>query len=106
MQNVEELFRRAAELRMRIEDARMACEMSLADEVAALAKAEELLRQAAIMAGQSIKTAAGTVVYSAPSMRVAWDTDALEGYVVAHPELAKLRTEKPVEARTTLRYAK
>lgn len=64
-------------------------------------KADELSQQKSMLeadikaevlqAGQTVKGTFHSFVWSKP--RVSWDTKALDGYALAHPEIAQFRTE-------------
>lgn len=64
-------------------------------------KADELSQQKSMLeaeikaevlqAGRTIKGTFHSFVWSKP--RVSWDTKALDGYALAHPEIAQFRTE-------------
>ena len=52
---------------------------------------EAEIKQEVLQAGQTVKGTFHSFVWSKP--RVSWDTKALDGYAVAHPEIAQFRTE-------------
>ena len=58
---------------------------------AVVAMLEATVKQAVIQHGASVKGPVLHAVYN--KGRVTWDTKALDGYVVAHPELLVLRKE-------------
>ena len=52
---------------------------------------EAEIKQEILDAGRTIKGTFHSFVWSKP--RVSWDTKALDGYALAHPEIAQFRTE-------------
>lgn len=52
---------------------------------------EAEIKQEVLQAGQTVKGTFHSFVWSKP--RVSWDTKALDGYALAHPEIAQFRTE-------------
>lgn len=78
-----------------VREALNAVEMEFAPQIAAAqdraTEIEALVKSAVVRHGASIKGTSLQAVYSKP--RVSWDTKALDGYAVAHPELLGLRTE-------------
>jgi len=52
---------------------------------------EAEIKQEILEAGRTIKGTFHSFVWSKP--RVSWDTKALDGYALAHPEIAQFRTE-------------
>lgn len=50
---------------------------------------EDLVRQNTLLYGQSVRSERMMAVWSGG--RVSWDDQALSGYALAHPEIAKLR---------------
>jgi hypothetical protein len=49
------------------------------------------IKNEVLSAGRTIKGTFHSFVWSKP--RVSWDTKALDGYALAHPEIAQFRTE-------------
>ena len=49
------------------------------------------IKMEVLQAGQTVKGTFHSFVWSKP--RVSWDTKALDGYALAHPEIAQFRTE-------------
>jgi len=52
---------------------------------------EAEIKMEVLQAGQTVKGTYHSFVWSKP--RVSWDTKALDGYALAHPEIAQFRTE-------------
>ncbi len=52
---------------------------------------ESDIKAEVLQAGRTIKGTYHSFVWSKP--RVSWDTKALDGYALAHPEIAQFRTE-------------
>ena len=52
---------------------------------------EAEIKQEILEAGRTIKGTYHSFVWSKP--RVSWDTKALDGYAVSHPEITQFRTE-------------
>ena len=52
---------------------------------------EAEIKQEILEAGRTIKGTYHSFVWSKP--RVSWDTKALDGYALAHPEITQFRTE-------------
>ena len=52
---------------------------------------EAAIKQEILQAGRTVKGTYHSFVWSKP--RVSWDTKALDGYALAHPEIQQFRTE-------------
>ncbi len=52
---------------------------------------ESEIKQEVLSAGRTVKGTYHSFVWSKP--RVSWDTKALDGYALAHPEIAQFRME-------------
>jgi hypothetical protein len=99
--NIEEAMKRACQLDDEIK-ARMAETITpLQDQLDEL-KAQ--IAQAAINAGETLRTPYGRVEYVRGGERVTWDSKALEGYAAAHPEILKFKTVKATEPSARIKF--
>ena len=63
----------------------------VADLKRTLSILEAQIKEQVLIAGKTVKGSLHQFVFSKP--RVSWDTKALDGYALAHPEIAQFRTE-------------
>lgn len=95
----------AMELASRLDDeirARMAETITPLQEQLDALKAE--IGAAALLAGETLKTAYGRVEYVRGGERATWDAKALEGYAAAHPEILRFKTVKITEASARVKF--
>lgn len=100
------LLTEAARIRARIDAFMELFNKEHAAELGELDDAEVRLRAYALDAGGSLKGDAGMVSYVASKTTSVWNSDALDGFAVANPDLLRFRTEKFSPATTRIKYNK
>ncbi len=80
-----------AEVRAKLDDLDAIFAPQFANNVVAIADLQQAIEKVVLEQGESVKGARLMAVYS--KGRVKWDTKVLDGYAVAHPELAFARKQ-------------
>ncbi len=80
-----------AEVRAKLDDLDAIFAPQLANNVVAIADLQQAIEKVVLEQGETVKGARLMAVYS--KGRVTWKTQALDGYLKAHPELAEFRKQ-------------
>ncbi len=80
-----------AEVRAKLDDLDAIFAPQLANNVVAIADLQQAIEKVVLEQGETVKGARLMAVYS--KGRVKWKTQALDGYLKAHPELAEFRKQ-------------
>lgn len=100
------LLTRAARIRAHLDALMEAFNSEHAEEIADLETIEATLRTHVLDKSASLKGDAGMVSYVASKTAAVWNSDALDGYAAANPDLLRFRTEKFTPATTRIKYNK
>ncbi len=71
---------------------------------AQLDELKEQIAAAVLEAGETLKTQYGRAEYVRGGERATWDSKALEGYAVAHPEILKFKTVRVMEPSARIKF--